>query len=335
MSKQRIVYIDIAKGILILFLLMGHALLFIKHEGVDDVFINGFQKCRLYLWTGFYMPAFFVITGYCTSFDKPFLPFLWKNIKTLKIPAILFGTFLALVTMFSHHNLTTPNVTNHVVWCFLDSGLWFLDALFISKLCYWGFQRVTNNKFLLFMACLVLFAIGYLWYYEQEGDFTNVKHAFMLTFFLFFGQELKTKDNKLHLKGYRYIPLLIYILTICCVIWGNLPFPYITNKIHLSMSSLLPFFLLSTTGSIWVLQLSKTIEPNSILKYIGKNSLVFYIFNTFALNISVTLLSKYMTTTMNCVLLYIGTIVLTCCILTLITIILNTKYLKFTLGKNW
>ena len=335
MSKQRIIYFDIAKGILILFLLMGHALLFIKHEGVNDVFINGFQKCRLYIWTAYYMPAFFVITGYCTSFDKPFLPFLWKNIKTLKIPAIIFGTFLTLVTLVSHDKLTITNVTSHLSWCVIDSGLWFLDALFISKLCFWALQRVTNNNYLILIACLVLFAIGFLWYQEQKGDVTNIKHALMLTFFLFFGQTLKASKYELLLERYKYIPLVLYILTTCCVLFWNLPYPYITNRMHLSWSSLLFFFLLSTTGSLLILQLSKRIEPNRILEYIGKNSLVFYIFNTFALNISVKLLSKYMTTTLNCVLLFIGTIVLTCCLLTIICYLLNTKYLKFTLGKDW
>lgn len=335
MTKKRLAYIDIAKGILILFLLMGHALLFIKHEGVNDVFINGFQKCRLYIWTAYYMPAFFVITGYCTNFSISFLPFLWKNVKTLKIPAIIFGSFLALVTMISHHHLTTANVTNHLIWCVVDSGLWFLDALFISKLCYWGLLRVTNKKLLLFITCLILFAIGFLWYHEQNGDVANVKHAFMLTFFLFVGQSLKTKISKWLLDDYKSIPLLIFLLSTCCVLFFSIPYPFITNKIQLSFSSLIPFFLLSTAGSLLVLQLSKMLEPNTILEYIGKNSLVFYMFNTFALNISVKLLSKYMTTTLSCVLLFIGTIILTCCLLTIITYFLNTKYLKYTLGKDW
>ena len=79
MQKERLSYIDVAKGVLILFLLMGHALLFIRNEGVNDSFINGFQNIRIFLWTPYYMPAFFVITGFCSHFNKPFLPFLWKN----------------------------------------------------------------------------------------------------------------------------------------------------------------------------------------------------------------------------------------------------------------
>lgn len=137
MEKKRLSYIDIAKGILILFLLMGHALLFIRNEGIDDGFINGFQRLRLYLWTPYYMPAFFVITGFCSNFDKPFPTFLWQNFKTLKIPAMIFGTFLAMVTMMNHHLFSFQRVFNHVAICIVDSGLWFLDALFIAKLVYW------------------------------------------------------------------------------------------------------------------------------------------------------------------------------------------------------
>ena len=189
MRKERISYIDIAKGILILFLLMGHALLFIRNEGVNDGFINGFQRLRLYLWTPYYMPAFFVITGFCSNFDNPFPTFLWQNFKTLKIPAMIFGTFLALVTMMSHHAFSFQRILHHVSICVFESGLWFLDALFIAKVLYWCIMKISNNRLLLFFSCLIFFFIGGMMYKNNipPKDFGNVCHALMLTVFLFVG----------------------------------------------------------------------------------------------------------------------------------------------------
>ena len=199
MAKERLAYIDIAKGVLILFLLMGHALLFIRNEGVNDTFINRFQQTRMYLWSPYYMPAFFVITGFCSNFHKPFGTFLWQNFKTLKIPAMIFGTFLTIVTMVSHHTLSASGITRHVALCWLDSGLWFLDALFISKMLYWCIERFLKKKGLSFLACLLLFLVGFMLYLKSvpAKDFGCVQHALMMTIFLFVGQVLKKNKEKL------------------------------------------------------------------------------------------------------------------------------------------
>ena len=202
MAKERLLYIDVAKGILILFLLMGHALLFIKNEGIDDSFINGFQHARLYIWTPYYMPAFFVITGFCSNFNKPFPTFIWQNFKMLKIPAMIFGTFLVLVTMTSRHTFSFQRVFNHVAFCVVDSGLWFLDALFISKVIYWVLLKFICNRMLLFLACFPVFLLGFILFKNNipHKDYGNICHALMLTIFLFVGQQLKIMQITLSKK---------------------------------------------------------------------------------------------------------------------------------------
>lgn len=335
MAKERLAYIDIAKGILILFLLMGHALLFIKNEGVNDSFINGFQNTRAYLWTPYYMPAFFVITGFCSNFNKPFTTTLWQNFKTLKIPAMIFGTFLAAVTMVSQHTLSASGITHHVALCWIDSGLWFLDALFISKILYWGIHRFGKRELIILIVCIVLFALGFILYrYINPGkDFGSVNHALMMTFFLWIGQMLKKNKDSLF-KWYVILALLIlYIGAFLLLTKFGAKVPFITNRIRLEWLTLPFFFILSVCGSVVIIYLCKIIGKCKPVQFIGENSLVYYMLNTFALNISVKLLSKYMTSHLMCILLYIAVIALTLFILTFITKIVNTKYLRFTLGK--
>ena len=333
MEKKRLSYIDIAKGILILFLLMGHALLFIRNEGIDDGFINGFQRLRLYLWTPYYMPAFFVITGYCSNFDKPFPTFLWQNIKTLKIPAMIFGTFLVFVTMMNHHTFSIQRFFHHVSLCVIDSGLWFLDALFIAKVLYWAMLKCCRGRRMLFLVCLLLFVGGLFMFNNNipQKDFGSVCHALMLTVFLFVGLQLKFLQ--LSSRGKTLGGGAVFILRIFCVIMLGFSIPYITNKISLDWMRIIPFFFLSVSGSMAVIGISHSIGENRWLEFIGRNSLVFYMFNTFALNISVKLFSHYMTSHLNCFLFYAAIMVLTLIILTIITKVLSTKYLKFSLGK--
>ena len=333
MSKTRISYIDFAKGILILFLLMGHGLSFIKNEGIDDVFINTFQESRLYLWTGYYMPAFFVITGYCSNFEKPFSSFLWQNIKTLKIPAVIFGSLLVIVTSYAHHQLSIHRFLSHLSSCLYESGLWFLDALFISKLLYWGLCRLFRNKVILFLGCLLLFMLGF-WGHEQgPDDVANCKHALMLVPFLYIGQVVRELSDRIFITKVIGPLFAIYLLASLFTVWGDIPFPYITNEVQLAKDSLMPFFLISIIGSIVIIYISIKLSPNRVLEYIGKNSLVFYMFNTIALNIGVKLFARFMLNTPLCVVLYLGIITFSCFILAGISYVLNFKWLRFTLGK--
>jgi fucose 4-O-acetylase-like acetyltransferase len=335
MAKERLAYIDIAKGILILFLLMGHALLFIKNEGVNDSFINGFQNTRAYLWTPYYMPAFFVITGFCSNFNKPFTTTLWQNFKTLKIPAMIFGTFLAAVTMVSHHTLSASGITRHVALCWIDSGLWFLDALFISKILYWGIHRFGKRELIIFILCIVLFALGFILYrYINPGkDFGSVNHALMMTLFLFVGQWLKRRHEKVMTLKVTALIFIVYVAAAMLVPVLGKGMPYITNKIRLEEMSLMLFVPLSICGSLLIIYLSKVINHNRCLQYIGQHSLVYYMFNTFALNIAVKFLAPHMDSHLMCILLYIAVMLLTCAILTAINWVIDSKYLRFTLGK--
>ena len=78
MEKQRITYIDVAKGILILFVVYGHIYGHAKYLNFASVdWIR--QSCNFFI--PFYMPCFFVITGFCSSFKKPFLKFIWQSFK--------------------------------------------------------------------------------------------------------------------------------------------------------------------------------------------------------------------------------------------------------------
>lgn len=331
---MRLSYIDIAKGVLILFVLMGHALLFFTNEGVNDGFLSGFQHARIYLWTPYYMPAFFVITGFCSNFNKPFPTFLWQNVKSLKIPAILFGTFLFVVSMVSHHTLSATGLLRHVALSWVNSGLWFLDALFISKLLYWCVNKWCRTEVSVFAACAVLFLAGFLYYSRLTGkDYGSIAHALMLTIFLFVGKWMKKRQEVVCHPVCACVCLFLYVLAAFSLSLLDVGMPYITNKIRLEWLSLVPYLFLSVTGSVLIIYLCFVVSRCRWLQWIGEHSLVFYMFNTFALNIAVKLLAPHMTNHLLCIVLYVGGVLFACLILALITRLLNTRYLRFMLGK--
>ena len=281
------------------------------------------------------MPAFFVITGFWSKFGKPFPTFLWQNFKTLKIPAMIFGTFLAAVTMINHRTLSVSAMFRHVGLCWIDSGLWFLDALFISKMLYWFILHFWKSKKVALMACLMLFSVGFALYryFNAFKDFGSMYHAFMMTIFLLVGHWLKSSNEKIMKFRVFLFLFAIYVMVVCSVPVIGKGVPFITNKIKLEEISLPYFFILSIFGSLIIIYLSKVINRNQLLQYIGQNSLVYYMLNTFALNITVKLFAPYMDTRLMCILLYITVLLLTCGILTLINWIVNCKYIRYALGK--
>lgn len=83
MAKERLHYIDVFKGICIMLVVIHHSPLALN---------GGFAPSGTFLWLlnnfiiAFFMPAFFVATGYCSNFSKPFKIFLWQNVKSILIP---------------------------------------------------------------------------------------------------------------------------------------------------------------------------------------------------------------------------------------------------------
>lgn len=64
MVKERLHYIDVAKGLLILMVAYGH--IYGNTSGIDNVGVDYIHQ-SVNLFVSFYMPCFFVITGYLGS----------------------------------------------------------------------------------------------------------------------------------------------------------------------------------------------------------------------------------------------------------------------------
>lgn len=84
-------FIDIAKGILILIVIVRHqANITVLERGLNVTFLQYLidEQC---LYISYYMPAFFIITGYCTNFNISCLKFMKKKFCTIMIPAFTLG----------------------------------------------------------------------------------------------------------------------------------------------------------------------------------------------------------------------------------------------------
>ena len=91
---KRIHYLDIAKGLLIILLLFHHYGSARRRLDVSNDFYEQYKLWQI-VFTAFFMPTFFVISGYCSNFNKPFKAFFKTQFKQLLIPYITFEILTA------------------------------------------------------------------------------------------------------------------------------------------------------------------------------------------------------------------------------------------------
>ena len=244
---NRIAYIDVGAGIMIIWMIVYHAISFslniqlLDYEGVMDVnsipehlyvFVgkNGQlipkNVCVIFPYLYFFMPWFFYKSG--QFFVKRETKELWKkDVRKLLTPFLIWSLIGYAMYLLFHaitHTLTWENSTIHIASALLKSGsvplnlpLWFFTTLFgvrlVANLCLT--TNDTNAGWLRLTAVIVLgYAITYL---------ANVSHykflpewiangASGLVFFAM-GYGLKEYEQRM----WVFLPcLLLYLL--CCFI---------------------------------------------------------------------------------------------------------------------
>jgi fucose 4-O-acetylase-like acetyltransferase len=144
---QRIAWIDVARGLAIALVVLGHT-----HAG---------QESRLVY--AFHMPAFFVLAGLTFDFRRhrdDFAGFARGKARRLLLPYFVSAALLYLVWLLAGRrfgddpaNAVDPRVplagilygngTDH--WLVFNLALWFLPALFLAELLLWGVLRLAGR----------------------------------------------------------------------------------------------------------------------------------------------------------------------------------------------
>ncbi len=149
---KRLDYLDKAKGLLIILVVIGH------------IWQSGPVFNTIY---AFHMPAFFVISGILLneteSYKKKFGAFLLSRLFAFGIPFIWIEILGCLTDIVRHGiNLNVKGyLYNTVTMHFNDPNLWFLMDLFLIELLFFWVIRLLKKKPLIFAAAVVLFAVSF------------------------------------------------------------------------------------------------------------------------------------------------------------------------------
>lgn len=331
MAKKRLHYIDVAKGLLIIMVVWGHYELMCRLcFGIQDSVVNALDRVED-LWVSFFMPAFFFLTGYCTDFNKRFMPFLVQGIKILILPAVIINYGSTIVEYISWGEsalwIVKTTVKSFLLTC---AGEWFIPSLFLARLAVWKLVRLKRVESMLVISFVMLCA-GVVLYdcFPWIPEIWSYKHALMVTIFMVVGDVLK--KSKIHIPSsarLSYIPLLVVVFIFG---WG---IPYITNRVCVELWQIPVVLVLALSGILFLLYVSKIINSNRVLEYLGRNSLVIYLAHFIFYRIYLSVVAGlFGTSAIVSVALFFGVIIAniaSCCVLAMI---LNTRYFKWILGK--
>ena len=291
--KKRIHYFDVAKGVLILLLLLSHYGSARRRLDIsnDDLFFL-FDSLQV-VFTAFYMQAFFIISGYCSNFNKPFKPFLISQIKQLLVPWISFEILTACISAIKTGEFTFSFIMSRIfneTWTFY----WFLNALFFSKVVVWIINNRIKSHIAIIITTLIIFLIGIIInQYNWGRNIFCIRESMGSCLFVAVGLVLK-KKTKLYdmlLEHSIYIYPIVLLILICT----NIRIPVFAAGMRVSLSQVPLFLITSLTGSFACLRLCKMLGHNKFLEFWGVNSLIVYVTHFWALKPLVFYFYNYFT----------------------------------------
>ncbi len=269
----RIDYFDIAKGIAILAVVLGHM---------------GWSAVNPFIYS-FHMPLFFMISGYFISEKTQGWALIRRKARQLLLPyymvALLFIILSAGLMLLQDGYLPAKGVVKRELISYIYAntfycsnwgikpmaGIWFFWALFVASIIVSFIKNWAVDKSFFFLG--VLAVAGYLASPRIALPFC-FDLAAVGAFFVYLGYVA---------KKYRLLNNLLscYVLTICVVLWGcsiemGGDLYLVNNHIGQGLYSVVG----AVAGCIVILRISKALENiamvSTFLRFLGKQSLLIY-----------------------------------------------------------
>lgn len=280
-TEKRISWIDIAKAIGIFYIVLGHV--------YEDTTIF---RIILYL---FHVPLFFILSGFTYHYYKDQKEFILKKLKQLYIPYIL----VSIISIFIYlilGNYIGENVslnagsliqslyfmiyanTNYGVMMW-NRPLWFIPALLVSLVII-NLIEIIKNKPTKIIIVILLTALGMFCGYKQIYLPLQTEGALSMLIWIYIGIYLKPYLVKDTIEfNFKWTAISIVLLVL------GLTVGLINGSISVMSdqygSNPLFYFIAAFSLSLVTIIISKMININKILEYIGRSTLFILLWHKF------------------------------------------------------
>lgn len=269
MKQQRIDYIDFAKGIGIILVLLGHT-----------YFLPVYPQGFIY---SFHMPMFFVLSGLVFSTKKPFGEFVNKKAKTLLIPYIsVVPIYVAFFTLKDYLQNKEFTLFKNLVGIFFQNkgyvyAMWFFVVLFVTEVLFYGIVRLTKDKtpVIVFISALIAVCgvvyfktLNYFLVWELQILFVSV--PFFAIGYLFKKYDVLEKINKI------WVIIVLYVFSLALFAVKCYYFEIYTSLTSNTYGNFAVFWALSVSATVFFLLVSKRINYAKPINYLGRNTVVLF-----------------------------------------------------------
>ncbi len=298
MSQHRLDYLDVAKGIGIMLVVMGHANL-------------GTPSWLFWLTNAFHMPLFFIISGMLIAYkkeqEKPFTTTCIRKCKQLLTPYLLFSGLNILLVLkellldLSNRGYIGVLLVRLIQTCTFSgiSVLWFLPSLLFGELLLLLLLKGLHNKStrmktLVITSILALIIIS-LYFINPTRDEFDVNgqwilyifenfletciHVIIALCFLMIGYCMQLFLAKMAPKikySFLSVASLLALSKVCSIFIS--PLNQIEDINGLKLENPIFFVLNGVVGTIFILCVAYLLVYLPIVKpalqYCGKNSLI-------------------------------------------------------------
>ena len=262
MNKEytdRIEWLDVAKGLTIILMVLGHT-------SIPDVLSRFIYS--------FHMPLFFIASGWTTKWKHSIASFIEKKFKTILLPFVLYS----FVVLFIMSMVMDFSFSQWLRTGWGGYALWFIPVLFFASLIgrvIW-LIRYRIIRMLAMLLCLLLGAMLNHHDIYLPWALSSVPFA---SFLVLLGTELKEFTSSLVEMPKMRIIMLCFLVTLVIshfwkldVAWNNI-LPVIPLTIGAVCGTLMMFGF-----SSYIVRLSCKLLTNS-LKAIGKETYVILAFS--------------------------------------------------------
>lgn len=264
--KQRLTYIDIARAIGILFVVLGHVNQFYRDsQGIEN------SQTLIFIYA-FHMPLFFILSGILfsekTFHELSFFDFLIKKVKALLVPYLFLDITAGLYETVISSKIQISSIAEVVkntltLHCNVGAN-WFISALFIGEIFLYFFLKYYRSiyKYIVWIPFLIIPL-----YYPFSTHWINVFVRGVIAFtFMLVGYYLKDYYKSDVNKRWDVIILSGTLTYVIAMLNGQIDFW--CSKVGTPILCMIGGLI----GAYWVIGLSKNIK-SKILVFIGQNTM--------------------------------------------------------------
>ena len=268
-NNTRQPYLDIAKGIGIILVVLGHI-----EIGAANTWIYSFD-----------LPLFFFVSGICFHYRDDFKEFLVKRLRRCLIPYVVFGIIIVLVEARTGYLYESGLKANFIRLIKQErySTLWFLATLLLASIIFYWLVRICrkNTAAVLIISLILSGIFVYLDQNHIRALYWNLDTAFIVLAFMAAGYFIKNTagilDRLLQLsRGRKIMAILICFLINAATFALNIVISGEGLEMYWNSYGIYPIVLIcALSGSLFAVLLSSMIHFKP-LEALGRNSMTYF-----------------------------------------------------------